>query len=178
MGDIIKPLTDAEQHADMNAFIGCERPMRVNKSRPLGTGRLERRGERRESRHGQNDPRIVAGVSRLATAKADLVPSCVVASTVTANLPPGEVDGTPSEDWPVPRGASGCFSSHAHHPAAKPAVSTKPTGAGATLIAQRNPPASTPTRKSAVVRDKPDVTLATFPLIEVHAVVPRFMFSA
>jgi hypothetical protein len=61
MRPVIKTLTDAEQHADVDAFLGRDRPMRVNKSGPLWTGWIELRTERRQSRHHQNDPRIVAG---------------------------------------------------------------------------------------------------------------------
>ena len=74
--------------------------------------------------------------------------------------------------------ALGLLLAQAHHAAARPAVSAKATGAGATLMTQRSPAASTPATSSARVRDKPDVTRATYSLTRVHAVVARSMSSA
>jgi hypothetical protein len=97
MRDIIKALTHAKQHADMYAFIGRERPMLVNKRGPLWTDRIELRPERSESRDHRTTRVSLPVVSRLATVKADLVPSCVVARTATANLPAVEAEGAASE---------------------------------------------------------------------------------
>ena len=60
MRDIIKAVTHAKQHADMHAFVGRKRTVLINKRGPLRTGRIKLRGERRESRDHQDDPRIVA----------------------------------------------------------------------------------------------------------------------
>ena len=50
MGDIIKALADAKQHADVHAFIGRKRSMLINEGGPLRTCWIELGGERSESR--------------------------------------------------------------------------------------------------------------------------------
>ena len=107
------------------------------------------------------------------------MPSRVIANTST-DSPPG-VPGRAHRHQSIRRrrpALSGCFASHAHQPAARPAASAKATGAGSTLIAQRIPPASTPTMNSADFRDNPDATRATYPLIRVPTTVWRSMSSA